>query len=133
MVETFLFVYGTLRAGFDGPMARRLRREARHVGPARATGALYWVADYPGFVPEGDGRVAGDLFALDNAAATLGWLDLYEECAPSFPAPHEYRRERMAVAGPEGPVEAWVYVYARATAGLERIISGDFLSDGQSG
>lgn len=130
MGDAYLFVYGTLRTGFDGPMARRLRREARHVGSAFAKGALYRVAHYPGFVPGEEGRVPGDLFALPDAAATLAWLDLYEECAPHFPAPHEYRRERMGIEGPDGPVEAWVYVYARDIACLKRILSGDFLSDG---
>lgn len=130
MGEAFLFVYGTLRAGFDGPMARRLRAEAQHIGPAWAKGALYRVADYPGFVPGDGGRVMGDLFALTDAEATLAWLDLYEECAPHYPAPHEYRRERLMVEGPEGPIEAWAYIYARDETGRGRIAGGDFLSGG---
>ncbi|QGP79295.1 gamma-glutamylcyclotransferase family protein [Sphingobium sp. CAP-1] len=125
-----LFVYGTLRAGFDDPMARCLRSAARLIGPARARGALYRVAAYPGFVPGGEDWVTGDLFALTDAAATLAWLDDYEECAPHFPHPHEYRRARLTVAGPDGPVDAWTYIYARAVAGLDRIDGGDFLSEG---
>lgn len=127
MSTPLLFVYGTLRAGFDGAMARRLWAEARLVGPASIGGALYRVADYPGFVPGAGGPVAGDLLALEDADATLAWLDRYEECDPLSPAPHEYRRARMVVEGPTGPVEAWVYVYARDPAGLARIESGDYL------
>ena len=31
------------------------------------------------------------------------------------------------VRSADAPVEAWTYVYARSVAGLERIVSGDFL------
>ncbi|MCI4591331.1 gamma-glutamylcyclotransferase [Sphingobium sp. BYY-5] len=130
MREAFLFVYGSLRTGFGGPMALRLRSEARHVGRGWARGRLYRIADYPGFVPGEEGRVAGDLFAPADIDATLAWLDDYEECAPCFPAPHEYRRELLAVEGMAGPVEAWTYVYARDVVGLTRIADGDFLSGG---
>ncbi|HUD93190.1 gamma-glutamylcyclotransferase family protein [Sphingobium sp.] len=133
MGDHFLFVYGTLRADFDGPMARRLRSEARLVGPATAHGTLYRIAEYPGFVSEGDGTVAGDLFALDDAEATLAWLDDYEECSGRFPAPHEYCREWMTVDGPDGEVMAWVYVYAWDVAGREQIADGDFLAGGRGG
>lgn len=133
MGSDLLFVYGTLRAGFDGPMARRLVAEARHVGPASVAGVLLRVADYPGFVPGDAGRVTGDLLALDDADATLAWLDDYEQCAPHWPPPHEYRRDRRMVEGPDGPVDAWVYIYARPVAGLPVIAGGDFLRDGAGG
>ncbi|CAM8623566.1 MULTISPECIES: gamma-glutamylcyclotransferase family protein [Sphingobium] len=128
----FLFVYGTLRAAFDGEMARWLRQVARLVGPATVGGALYRVADYPGLVAGPTGRVRGDLFALSDAAAILVVLDDYEECAPHHPQPHEYRREAMTVQAADGPVEAWVYLYTRDTAGLPPVADGDFLSCAQT-
>lgn len=109
-------------------MARWLSGAARHVGPAAAQGRLYRVIDYPAFVPDGSDRVAGDLFALADPGAVLARLDDYEECAASFPEPHEYRRERLTVRGENGPVVAWIYVYNRDVSGLTRIESGDFLS-----
>jgi gamma-glutamylcyclotransferase (GGCT)/AIG2-like uncharacterized protein YtfP len=124
----YLFVYGTLRAGFDGPMARWLRQSARLVGPAKISGALYRIADYPGLVAGPSGRVQGDLFALADAAAILAVLDDYEECAAHHPQPHEYRRVIMTVQAADGPVEAWVYLYARNTSGLPLVADGDFLS-----
>ena len=123
-----LFVYGTLRAGFDGAMAQRLQAEARHVGRARAKGALYRVEDYPGFVPGDEGLVTGDLFALTDAALSLPWLDDYEQCSPDYPAPQEYRRVMIRVDGPDGPVMAWTYIFAHPVEGLARIGSGDFLT-----
>ncbi|MET0371707.1 MAG: gamma-glutamylcyclotransferase family protein [Sphingobium sp.] len=127
MNPDLLFVYGTLRSGHDGPMARWLAETADHRGTAWARGCLYLVADYPGFVPGGGGQVRGDIFALSDPAAMLAILDEHEECSERFPQPHEYRRARLTVERADGPIEAWVYVYARDTAGLIAVEGGDFL------
>lgn len=128
MTDDLLFVYGTLRKGCPHPRALRLAAEAAYVGAASASGHLYRVADYPGFVPGSEGLVRGDLFRLVHAQATLAWLDDYEECASHFPPPQEYRRERLTVDGPHGEVEAWTYVYALPVGNLEPIDGGDFLA-----
>ena len=127
MDQQSLFVYGTLRAGFDGLMAKWLASVACHAGPATARGRLYRVQDYPGFVPCPTAFVVGDLFLLPKDPAVLDRLDEHEECAAHFPRPHEYRRERLIVQSESGPAQAWVYVYNRDVAGLELIESGDFL------
>lgn len=128
----YLFVYGTLRAAFDGAMARWLQSDARLLGPATIGGYLYRVADYPGLVPGPDGLVRGDLFALDDAVSTLARLDAYEEMTADHPPPHEYRRALWSVKAAGGTVEAWVYVYALDVMGLERIVGGDFLACARS-
>lgn len=128
MSQELLFVYGSLRPGFDGEMARWLASVASCQGAAVANGALYRVDYYPGFVPGWDGIVTGALFLLPDASATLSVLDEHEECAAHFPASHEFRRERIKVRCAAGSTDAWTYVYARDVAGLERIASGDFLA-----
>ncbi|WP_340264828.1 gamma-glutamylcyclotransferase family protein [Sphingobium mellinum] len=125
--EALLFVYGTLRPGFSGPMAAWLASVAEHGGRATARGALYRVDYYPAFVPGGQGQVVGDLMLLRDAAALLPVIDAHEECTAEFPMPHEYRRERLIVESMTGPVEAWTYVYARPVDQLERIEGGDFM------
>lgn len=109
-------------------MARWLAARSRFIGSATAVGRLYRVADYPGFAPGGEGRVVGDLLALVDGAATLAALDDYEECSDRFPDPHEYRRERIMVDGPDGAVMAWTYLYAWSTEGLALIEHGDFMA-----
>lgn len=109
-------------------MARWLRKSARHVGPAMIEGMLYQVADYPGLVPGREGSVRGDLFALDDAAAVLAVLDDYEECTALHPRPHEYRREKRVIQTVDGPLEAWVYIYAYNVSGFSHIAGGDFIS-----
>lgn len=128
MTASFLFVYGTLRPDHDGPMARKLLAEARHIGPAWTEGVLYSLGIYPGFVPGGAGMVLGDLFALVDADVTLAWLDDYEECAAHNPQPREYRRLTTMVQRPDGPVAAWTYAYIRDPSGLPVIADGDFLA-----
>ncbi len=109
-------------------MAAWLRDAAHHLGPASVRGALYRVADYPGFVPGQDGDVVGDLFALPDPARLLARLDDHEECSDGFPEPREYRRARLTVCTPDGPAQAWTYIYARDVSRLERIAGGDFLA-----
>src|SRR3546814_9316943 len=125
MPAQLLFVYGTLRPAFGRPMALWFGTVARHKGKGSAKGALYRIADYPGFVPGPNGVVAGDVFELPDPTPVLAKLDIYEECSPDFPPPHEYRREMLAVDMPDGPVQAWVYVYARPTDGQERLENGN--------
>lgn len=85
------------------------------------------MGDYPAFLPGPEGQVIGDLFALTDAETTLAWLDAYEECAATYPEPHEYRREKLSVRGPDGPIVAWAYVYALPVTDLPLIAGGDFL------
>jgi gamma-glutamylcyclotransferase (GGCT)/AIG2-like uncharacterized protein YtfP len=128
MSQPLLFVYGSLRPGFNGETAAWLASVAQLVGAASASGVLYRIDYYPGFVPGPDGIVTGELFRLPDADAILSVLDEHEECATHFPAPHEFRRERIRVGSAAGPADAWTYVYARDVTGLERIASGDFLT-----
>lgn len=122
-----IFVYGTLRRGFDGEMARRLHASACWMGKAQVRGLLYRVADYPGLVP-GEGQVIGDLFLPHDPVATLALLDDYEECAAHFSLPDEYTRQLLKVEAVDGPVEAWTYIYMRDVRGLPLIPGGDFLA-----
>lgn len=130
MVENpaLLFVYGTLRPGFDGPMVAWLRGVARPAGAGQARGRLYRVDGYPGFVPGEGGAVLGDLFALPDPGAILARLDEHEQCSADWPEPHEYRRVVLSVETPDGPVRAWVYAYAHDVAGLLPIPGGDYLA-----
>lgn len=127
-----LFVYGTLLGAVGHPMAGLLARHADYVGPARVTGRLYDVGDYPGLVlagaGDGAGQVLGELYRLRTPAATLRQLDTYEGCAPSDPPPCEFVRVVATASAAEGPpVPVWVYVYGRATTALPLIPSGDYL------
>ncbi|WP_138465402.1 gamma-glutamylcyclotransferase [Poseidonocella sp. HB161398] len=125
-----VFVYGTLRpAAARLPVARRLMREGRLIGPARCPGRLYRIHWYPGLVA-GDGpdeEVHGDLIALPPRSGLLALLDAYERFRPDQPRRGDFRRMARPVAGPAGRVEAWVYSYHGPVREDWRIPSGDFL------
>lgn len=87
---------------------------------------------YPGLVGAGDdvdARVVGELYRMRDPDRLLPKLDAYEECSPSCPQPHEYRREISLVETAAGErVRAWVYWYQGSTPNLAMIEPGDFLS-----
>lgn len=129
--DDYLFVYGTLRQGAGSPWHATLSRSAEYVSPASMQGELYEVDGYPGAIQadQGAGRVVGELYRIRNSENLLVLLDEYEECSANFPQPHEYVRMRVGISLPNsGTVVAWVYLYNRDVAGLERIESGDYLA-----
>jgi gamma-glutamylcyclotransferase (GGCT)/AIG2-like uncharacterized protein YtfP len=125
-MNPYLFVYGTLLSAAGHPMGARLRRESRLVGEASMPGRLYRISRYPGLVETSDAQsVAGEVYALNNPAASLQWLDSYEGIVPEAGARNEYERvERRVrlVSGEE--LTAWVYLYRQPVAGLPVIASG---------
>jgi len=130
MSARYLFVYGTLRRGYDHPMQTLLASQATFVGRGWYAGRLYRVSHYPGVVQSSDpaDRVVGDIYRLDGEDILLARLDDYEECSAAHPLPHEYERLSQTVTTDAGErLEAWVYLYRHPLDGLERIGSGDFL------
>ncbi len=129
--EELLFVYGTLRTGFENPLARRIRKEARFLHPARFTAAiLVDLGHYPGLVPVADSNsvVEGDLFGLPPRDDLLDALDAYEGCSKDPEHPGEYFREKHGVLDPDGrTLSAWTYLLNRPSAGLPVVTGGDYL------
>ena len=129
MAQRLLFVYGTLRRGSGHEMFDVLMRTAAFVDRAVLCGKLYRVADYPGAVASDDPGdvVHGEAYRL-MSAETLTRLDRYEGYAPGDSGAAYVRALRSITLAHGGRVRAWVYLYNRTTAGLERIASGDFLA-----
>jgi gamma-glutamylcyclotransferase (GGCT)/AIG2-like uncharacterized protein YtfP len=125
-----IFVYGSLVSAIAHPQGERLRREADLLGPATLPARLYRVSWYPAIVKseEPGDLVHGEVYRLRTPDSTLAWLDEYEGItrgATSVTSPNEYERVAAAVdlaAG--GNFDAWVYLYLRPTAALERVASG---------
>jgi gamma-glutamylcyclotransferase (GGCT)/AIG2-like uncharacterized protein YtfP len=131
MISDLLFVYGTLKRGFDHPMAKLLSRSADFLSEAQCRGRLYLVKHYPGLVLSDDPNdgVFGELYRLRSAKQLLREFDMYEACGEGFAEPTEYLRQMLPVTCDDGAVsEAWTYVYNWPVAGLPRIASGRFLA-----
>lgn len=114
-----LFVYGTLRRGWDNPYAHRLDRESTFLGSAKVHGRLYRIDWYCGVVPGGSDWVMGDLFE-GVGEDTMAELDQYE-------GPNEFHRAEVEAHLPNGEsVSCWMYAYAGPVAERDRIESGEF-------
>ena len=112
-----LFVYGSLRSGFDNPFAKFLHEKAVLIGHATVRGSIYLVGKYPGYRQKPDGIVRGEVWRMGNAEAVLAILDDYEGS--------DYRRIVVATSLPN--VSASIYVYSAEVKEETRIESGDYL------
>jgi gamma-glutamylcyclotransferase (GGCT)/AIG2-like uncharacterized protein YtfP len=121
-----LFVYGTLRDGFAGPMARRLKEACGEPVSARVPGRIFDLGDYPGMVAaeSPEDRVRGDVFTLpDDPAELLAELDEYEDVAGGLYA----RVELPAELADGGSLSVYAYLYKTRPVSVSWIPEGDYL------
>ena len=127
-----IFVYGTLRQGYDNPFAQRLHEMAKFLGTATMRGELYLCTGgtfpYPAArsLPDAESMVVGEIYALEKGGHLLSELDRYEGVGPEFPEPQEYVRAIVAVLCEGSPCEAWCYLANHPVVPADRILSGDF-------
>ncbi len=122
----YLFVYGTLRSDIPSSMSKFLRRRARLVGKTTASGRLYDLGGYPGFV-SGGGTVTGELYRLNDGQAEETWqlLDAYESVSGS--SADEYKRITIDVqVAAGGKFRAQTYALRQANSGKPEIPGGDY-------
>ncbi len=127
-----IFTYGTLMSSATGDrgLAERALLQAfgQCVGLASIRAAMFDAGACPGVVLIGGRRdvVEGEVWRIPpDLPDILHALDRYEGCAAQSPKPHPYRRHRIRVrcAG-GGRVTAWIYLWAKSTDGLVRILDG---------
>ena len=125
-----LFVYGTLRKGFPGGMARWLARKGSCLGAGWCGGRLHDRGSYPVMTLADDPacRVRGDVYLLQRAAPLLARLDRYEGCSRAARPPGEYRRTSLDVILDDGrQLRCQVYLYRYPTRSLKPIPGNDYL------
>lgn len=103
--KDYLFVYGTLRDGYDLKLKNRLSKELEYVGKAKIEASMYDLGKYPGAVKEEKkSEVIGDVFLISNPERVFKILDKYEG--------DEFKREKDIVHFRSGKsLDAWVYWY----------------------
>jgi gamma-glutamylcyclotransferase (GGCT)/AIG2-like uncharacterized protein YtfP len=108
---TAIFAYGTLMSGgrSHDMLATRVRRSH---GPAHVVGAsLIHIDWYPGLVLSDGGSVHGELYELDDVAATLEQFDSYEDFSGYDGEESLYRRSLVSAVTSGGSMLAWTYIY----------------------
>lgn len=122
-----LFVYGSLRSGFNVPAYEYIRRYFVLMGPAKVQGLLYDRGAYPGAVPSNESRyIAGELYEAKSEADfkyAIAQLDDYEGVQEEPPL---FRREAVTVFYNNETVTAWIYWFNRDVSGSVLIESGDY-------
>jgi gamma-glutamylcyclotransferase (GGCT)/AIG2-like uncharacterized protein YtfP len=124
-----LFVYGTLRQGYDLKLMNKVKNLIRYIGQGKVNADLYDLGRYPGAVRRREAtEVIGDVFELTNPGSVLRTLDKYEGIG-SDEAAAEFIRRRSRVKLRSGQtVTAWVYWYNREPAGKIRIKHKNYLN-----
>jgi pyruvate carboxylase len=123
-----LFVYGTLRRGFDlNPLLSQ--SGARFMAKGRIRARLFDLGDYPGAVPAitASDFVEGELYRLTSPSRQLKILDEVEEFDPRHPKTSLFRR-RLVNAKLEDSSEcrAWAYFLNRGIRNAKRVPRGDY-------
>ncbi|ULQ55121.1 gamma-glutamylcyclotransferase [Flavihumibacter rivuli] len=127
-----LFVYGSLRKGFQHPAYEYIRQYFDFVADARVNGLLYDMGEYPAAIPaDTDKTIIGELYVIRNADEfdwAIAQLDDYEGVDPEEGDEKLYRREQAVILLPDGSQTwAWIYWFNGDVSGKPIVESGDVL------
>lgn len=119
-----IFTYGTLmKRGCNHDLLAPHVRCAH--GDARVTGAsLVQIDWYPGLVLSDGGSAHGELYEVDDVAATLEKLDAYEDFMGYERDDSLYRRSLISAVVAGGSVLAWTYVFLGDAAEFPPVSAG---------
>lgn len=127
----YLFVYGSLRSGFQSPAYEYISRFFSYVGEARIKGQLFDMGSYPAALPSGvSSYIKGELYKIKNESEfswAIGQLDDYEGVSVEPDEIQLYRREITEVYHNNEITRAWVYWYNGDVSGRPVIESGDLM------
>ncbi len=126
-----LFVYGSLRSGFQHPAYAYISRYFSLSGTATVRGELYDMGEYPTAIPSGEEKwITGELYTIqkeEEFSWAIGQLDDYEGINGEPDEPQLYRRDKTTVFLNGQPVTAWIYWFNGSVEGKPKIDCGDLL------
>lgn len=127
-----LFVYGSLRSGFQSPAYEYISRYFNLVTDAKVKGKLFDLGEYPAALPTTDETyITGELYVIKNEnefSWAIGQLDDYEGLNAEPGDKSLYRRELAEIFTNDGRMFiAWIYWYNGEVGDKPQVISGDIL------
>lgn len=132
LISGFLFVYSSLRVGFQSPQYEYIRRYFTFEGHAQARGLLSDLGAYPVATTTDENHfIKGELYKINDEnefSFAIGQLDDYEGVNPEEDEKTTYKRELTPVLREDGSiVNAWVYWYKGNVEDKPRVDSGDVI------
>jgi gamma-glutamylcyclotransferase (GGCT)/AIG2-like uncharacterized protein YtfP len=126
-----LFVYGSLRSGFQHAAYQYMAKYFQLLGHATVKGKLYDMGDYPVALPTTEEKfIQGELYTLNEAddfSYVVGQLDDYEGLYAEEGETPLYKRELATVFCNGQSSTAWIYWFNGSVNNLQEIESGDVL------
>jgi gamma-glutamylcyclotransferase (GGCT)/AIG2-like uncharacterized protein YtfP len=126
-----LFVYGSLRSGFQHAAYQYMAKYFQLLGQATVKGKLYDMGDYPVALPTTEEKfLQGELYILNEAndlSYVIGQLDDYEGLYAEEGETTLYKRELATVFCNSQSSTAWIYWFNGSVNNLQEIESGDVL------
>jgi gamma-glutamylcyclotransferase (GGCT)/AIG2-like uncharacterized protein YtfP len=126
-----LFVYGSLRSGFQHAAYQYLSKYFHLIGNATVKGKLYDMGEYPvAIATENERFIIGELYQINTAeefSYAIGQLDDYEGLFPEEGETTLYKRETVTVYCNNQQSTAWIYWFNGSIDNLPEIASGDVL------
>jgi gamma-glutamylcyclotransferase (GGCT)/AIG2-like uncharacterized protein YtfP len=127
-----IFVYGSLRSGFNAPAYEYISRYFQLVAPAKVRGLLFDMGEYPAALPTTEDHfIIGELYSIkeeDEFTWALEQLDEYEGINDTpEDAAVSFRRDLVEVFTANGNTTAWIYWFNSPVQNKPIIASGDVL------
>jgi len=130
-----LFVYGSLRKGFNHPAHEYITRYFDFVDTGKIQGQLNDMGEYPAATPCTESNfLTGELYVIRDIAEFNWALEQLDEYEGLFPEEDEgekilFRREMTTIhTDNSGVRNAWVYWYNGDISGAPLIACGDLLA-----
>jgi gamma-glutamylcyclotransferase (GGCT)/AIG2-like uncharacterized protein YtfP len=127
-----LFVYGSLRRGFQNPVYEYISKYFTFTGMGTVQGTLYDMGTYPAGVPDqSERKITGELYHATNTdefSWAIGQLDDYEGITAEAGDTPLFRRERARVTTDKETTDAWIYWFNGDVKDRPVIDSGDVLT-----
>ncbi len=132
LISGYLFVYSTLRVGFQNDNYEYIRCYFTLEGNAKVKGILSDLGNNPVATPTTENYfIKGELYRINHEnefSFVIGQLDDYEGVKPEADEKASYKRELATVTREDGSeVNAWIYWYNGNVEGKPVIECGDVL------
>lgn len=126
-----IFVYGSLRSGFQSPAYNYISKYFTLVGNAKVKGLLFDMGDYPVAISTNDEKfIVGELYNIKNQEAfdfAIAQLDDYEGMNAEEGEETFYKRTVEDIYIDNTIEKAWVYWFIGNVENKPVVASGDVL------